>query len=256
MLLKFGSTSRRHFLGLLSGFAAAIYSHFHDALAQGNSTQKIAILNATLEASSQWLKRALITGLAEGGIVAGRDVSLEYFFAEGQQERLPQLAGEIVSRRPAVIVAGGGILPVQAAKAATSTIPIVFTTGVDPVSAGVVESLNRPGRNVTGVLILVHLLDFKRLELLRQLVPSASKIGVVTNPRGMPRQDLSETAARLGVTLEAAEANSPAELDGAFADFANKGVHGVFVGPTRYSSVYANTSLGLLKGMGCLRYTN
>ena len=154
---------------------------------------------------------------------------LEYHFAEGRYERLPELAANLVSRRPAVILAGGGIQPVQAAKGATSTIPIVFTSGVDPVSTGVVASLNRPGGNITGVLILVQQLDIKRAELLREMVPSARVIGMLANPKGMPRQDLTDVVKKLDVELRVADASSEAELDAAFASFAQNGVNAVLV---------------------------
>src|SRR5262249_49590678 len=120
--------------------------------------------------------------LAESGYIEGRDVAIEFRWAQEQYGRLPMLAADLVQRRVAVMAATGAVLSPLAAKAATSTIPIVFTTGSDPVEQGLVPSLARPGGNITGVTSLSRELLAKRLEILRELLPSASTIGLLVNP--------------------------------------------------------------------------
>jgi putative ABC transport system substrate-binding protein len=127
-------------------------------------------------------------GLGETGFIEGRNVAIEFRWAEGQYDRLPALAADLVRRRVAVIVATGGPGPGQAAKAATATIPIVFNSGADPVREGLVASFNRPGGNATGVNVLLSALEGKRLGLLREMVPNAALIAVLLNP-AMPTFD-------------------------------------------------------------------
>ena len=143
-------------------------------------------------------RTAFVQGLKEAGFVEGQNVAIEYRLASNQYDRLPALAADLVGRQVAVFVAVGGNLSAQAAKAATSTIPIIFVIGGDPVAAGLVASLNRPGGNVTGVSWIATALTAKRLDLLHQLVPKAVLIGVLINPKGydedLQRRELQDAA--------------------------------------------------------------
>src|SRR5262245_61711237 len=159
-------------------------------------------------------------GLRENGFIEGGNVAIEYRWAEGQFDRLPAMASDFV-RRHATVIAAFGPSAALAAKAATATIPIVFVTGFDPVRAGLVASLNQPGGNVTGVYLLTGGLEEKRLGLLRELVPQARLIGILTNPRspdGQTQARAVQAAARtVGQQTLLVEAGSDDELDAAFA---------------------------------------
>jgi putative ABC transport system substrate-binding protein len=173
-------------------------------------------------------------GLKDAGYIDGQNVALEFRWANSRPDVLPQLAGELVQKRAAVIVTLGGNAPVLAAKAATTTVPIVFNTGADPVRAGLVASLNRPGGNVTGVSFLVEQLGSKMLGLLHELVPKATKLGYLVNPRNpnTPRQIAeTQTAAQaLRVGLEVVNASQPGDLDRAFATLMEQRVGGLVLG--------------------------
>ena len=162
-------------------------------------------------------------GLKEVGYVEGQNVGIEYRWAEGQYDRLPSLARDLAGRQLAVIFAGGGVAPVLAAKAATSTIPIVFQMGSDPVKAGVVASLNRPGGNVTGVSRMSTAMLPKQLELLRELVPTASVILLLVNPTNPIAEirllEMQEAVHSLGIELHVLRASTEGEIDGAFELF-------------------------------------
>ena len=159
-------------------------------------------------------------GLSESGLVEGKNLVVEFRWARGDFGRLPALAAELVSNRVAVIVAAGGDVSGLAAKAATSTIPIVFGSG-DPIKTGLVASLNRPGGNATGVYILGNALESKRLGLLHELFPSAALFGVLLNPEYPPTtqgaSELRATASTIGQPLTFLNASTDAELDAAFA---------------------------------------
>jgi putative ABC transport system substrate-binding protein len=172
-------------------------------------------------------------GLKEAGFVENQNVTIEYRWADDHVERLPGLAAELLARRVAVLVAGGGTSTALAAKAATTTTPIVFTTGGDPVRAGVVRSLNRPGENITGISALTDALITKRLELLTELVPGASVIGILINPSNPNSQnranDLRAAAQLLGRQIRVVGASSGDELDHAFTAAGEQGVNALVV---------------------------
>src|SRR5271167_2632806 len=163
-----------------------------------------------------------LQGLKEIGYVEGQNVAVEYRWAENQYDRLPALAADLVRRRVAVIVTGSTPAAL-AAKAATTTIPIVFSAGGDPVALGLVASLNRPGANLTGTAILAGELSPKRLQLLRELIPNAARFGVLADPAAPPTQsviaDLQAAARTLGLQLVFVNARTDNDLETAFATF-------------------------------------
>jgi putative tryptophan/tyrosine transport system substrate-binding protein len=174
---------------------------------------------------------ALSAGLAEAGYTEGESVMIEYRWAEGRYDRLPALAAELVRRSVDVIVATGSNAPALAAKAATATVPIVFVTGGDPVAAGLVASLARPGGNVTGISFVASLLVPKRLELLHQLVPEAKAIGALINPSyaeaALQRRELQEAGAALRRPIHILSASDSRGIDAAFASL--EGTDALFV---------------------------
>jgi putative tryptophan/tyrosine transport system substrate-binding protein len=170
----------------------------------------------------QNLVAATLQGLKEAGFTAGQNVAVEFRWADGHYERLPALAEELVKRPVSLIIAAGGSDPGRAAKAATSTIPIVFITAADPIKAGLVANLNRGEGNVTGISMIGSTLEAKRLELLHEMLPQAS-IGVMINP-GYPAanaqaQEVEEAVRRLGIKVAVINVGTPAEMDAAFAKF-------------------------------------
>jgi putative ABC transport system substrate-binding protein len=172
-------------------------------------------------------------GLAETGYIEGQNVAIEYRFADGHYDRLPDLAADLARRRVTVIAACGSSAPGLAAKAATSTIPIVFQTGADPVADGLVASLNRPGGNVTGVSRITVATDPKRLELLHEAVPKAAVIACLINPTS-PRaavqiQQLQGSARSLGLELAIVNASVERDLESAFAVMAKAGATALIV---------------------------
>jgi ABC-type uncharacterized transport system substrate-binding protein len=174
-------------------------------------------------------------GLNETGFVERRNVIVEYRWTDGQVERLPAMAADLVRRKVAVIVTGGGNKSVQTMMAATQTIPIVFTTGADPVAAGVVASLNRPGSNVTGVTLIQIELEPKRLELLRELVPAATKIALVADrndPLGtQARSQATQAAARrLGLEIIILQCGTENEVEQAIAAAVEQRATALYVG--------------------------
>jgi ABC-type uncharacterized transport system substrate-binding protein len=162
----------------IAGFGAAVVARPIAAHAQTKLAPVIGFLGAASQEGYAGFVDGLRQGLKETGFVDGDNVSIVYRWAEGQYDRLPELAADLVSRRVSLIVATGGLPSALAAKHATATIPVVFTLGSDPVKFGVVSSLNRPDGNITGVMLFTYLLDAKRVELIHELVPKAAAIGL------------------------------------------------------------------------------
>jgi ABC-type uncharacterized transport system substrate-binding protein len=204
---------------ILAGLVAGAWPFA--ARAQQKAMPVIGYLGSGSPGPSAPFVAALHQGLGESGYVEGQNVAIEYRYAEGRNDRLPALAADLVGHKVDVIVATGGSAP-RAAKAASPTIPIVFTIGGDPVAAGLVASLNRPGGNVTGVSWLGGELTSKRLELASELVPQARAIALLVNPNS-PQQtervvhDMQEAARAKGVQLLVLNARSESEIDDAFA---------------------------------------
>jgi putative tryptophan/tyrosine transport system substrate-binding protein len=209
---------RRDFLAVLSGTAAAWPLA---ARAQQPAVPVIGALFAVSGAEWEDFMAGFRRGLSESGFVEGRNVGIEYRWADGHFDSLPTMAADLVGRKVSLIFTGGTV-GVRAAKAATQTIPIVFTIGVDPVAAGFVASLNRPGGNVTGVTLISSELAPKRLELLRELVTAATKIALLVNPNNpaslkQETQGVQEAARRLGKEIIVVRAGAENELESAFA---------------------------------------
>jgi len=183
-----------------------------------------------------------LQGLKETGYVEGQNVAVEYRYAENQFDRLPALAADLVRRHVAVIVAVANEAAL-AAKKATITVPIVFTTGGDPVALGLVAALNRPGANVTGIVNLSAELAPKRLQLLRELVPKADRFGALVDPGVAPTQsvvaDLQAGARSLGLQLFVANARTASDLEMAFASFSQQRVGAILIGTSSFFSRHA-----------------
>ena len=174
-----------------------------------------------------------VDGLKAAGFVEGGNVEIAYRWAQGQFNRLPELAAELVQKQVALIVTMGGNVAALAAKQATSTVPIVFLTGDDPVATGLVESLNRPGGNVTGVTWLAGELGAKNLELMSELVPTATTIGVLVNPKRptveAQLENARAAAKAIGKTLLVLKASQKGDIDQAFAEIAQARIEALFV---------------------------
>jgi putative tryptophan/tyrosine transport system substrate-binding protein len=191
------------------------------ARAQQPPVPVIGYLNGASAAQFPHLLAAFRKGLNETDYIEGRNVTMEYRYADGQYDRLPALAADLVSRRVSVIVATAGTPTIRAAKAATSTIPIVFVIGGDPVMFGIVASLNRPGGNITGITLVASDIAAKRLGLLLELVPTAAVIGVLANPNNPISEpqiaDLQAAASTLGRQLLVLKASTETDFAAAFA---------------------------------------
>ena len=179
--------------------------------------------------------RGFRQGLKEAGFVEGEDVAIEYRWAENQVDRSPVLAAELVRRKVAVIATSGGPAPALAAKAATTTIPIVFLAADDPVRRGLVASLARPGGNLTGVNFYNNELAAKQLELLRELVPGAARVAALVNPANatiaeLTLRDVEGAARAMGVQIQVVRASTSREIDAAFATFVRERPDALFVG--------------------------
>jgi putative ABC transport system substrate-binding protein len=206
--------------------------------AQQPAMPVIGFMSARSPEDSVHLLEAFSRGLKEGGFVEGKTAAIEFRWARGDYSRLPTLAADLVSRQVAVIVAAGGDPSGLAAKAATTTIPIVFGIGGDPVKAGLVESFSRPGGNVTGVTLLTSLMEPKRLGLLRDLAPGVSVMGALVNPDFPPAalqlQQIEEAARGIGQRIVIAKASNDDALETAFASLVQQGAGVLLVASDPY----------------------
>jgi putative ABC transport system substrate-binding protein len=213
---------RREFITLLGGATAWPLA----VRAQQPATPRIGFLHSASPEPLQHILVGLRRGLQEGGFVEGQNVSIEYQWARGQNERLPELATDLVRRQPSVIVAGGGELAARAAKAATAVIPIVFTTAGDPVKFGLVASLNRPGGNLTGIVTFTSVVETKKFGLLKEMVPKATAISMLINPK-YPRAEpdaieVGAAAKSVGCKLNVSRVSDPREVEAIFAALAQQ----------------------------------
>jgi putative tryptophan/tyrosine transport system substrate-binding protein len=224
---------RREFISLL-GAAGAVWPLA--AHAQQPAMPVIGFLNAVSADGFTERLRAFRQGLKDTGYVEGENVAIEYRWAENHMDRLPTLATDLVHRQVAVITATGGSAPAVAAKAATTTIPVVFGSPEDPVKLGLVASLNRPGGNLTGINFFTAELVAKQLGLLRELVPQAVRVAVLINPANAARAESTvretETAARaMGLQTQIFKASSSREINAIFATFLRERPDALFVAP-------------------------
>ena len=222
--------NKREFITLLGGAAAWPFA----AHAQ-QPMPVIGFLNPTSLDSNVDFLRAFRQGLKEAGYVEGENVAIEYRWAENQIDRLPALAADLVRRQVAVIATTGATAAASAAKAATTRIPIVFLTGADPVREGLVPSLARPDGNLTGINLLTSELTAKRLELLRELVPAATRVAVLVNPAGPAPEttlrDVEAAARAMGLQIQVLNAGTSGEINAAFASLVRERPDALFVGP-------------------------
>ena len=225
--MQFDLLRRREFIMLLGGAAWPLAAR---------AQQPMPVVGFLLIASASSTKdetEGFRRGLRETGHTEAQNVLIEYRWAEAQYDRLPGLVADLIHRGVAVIAAGGSAAPALAAKAATSTIPVVFQTGSDPVQDGLVATMNRPGGNVTGVSRMAVTLEAKRLELLHELIPNATVIAFLINPEN-PRaelqvQQMQEAARKLGLSVQVARASTEQELDVAFANMVQQQVGALLV---------------------------
>src|SRR5262245_20980903 len=220
---------RREFITLLGGAAAWPLA----ALAQQPAMPVIGFLFTTSPDTNRDRLRAFQRGLKESGFVEGENVAIAYRSAEGQYDRMPALAADLVRRQVGVICATGEA-SASAAKAATTTIPVVFLVAADPVNLGLVASISRPDGNVTGINFVSGELASKLLELLRELVPGAVRLSVLVNPNsaltGTTLKDLEAAAQVMGLQIQVLRASTSREIDAAFAGFARERPDALFVG--------------------------
>jgi putative tryptophan/tyrosine transport system substrate-binding protein len=226
--------NRRSFIMLLGSAAAAWPLAVH---AQQQPMPVVGFLHYASATTLVHLAEAVRLGLKEGGYIEGQNVAIEYRWAEGHYDRLPALAADLVRRQVTVITAGGAVAA-QAAKEATAAIPIVFTSGADPIASGLVKGLSRPGANLTGVSLLAAEMGAKRLELICDLLPKARTVAMMINPT-FPGAESEmaqvEVAGRkIGIQIHGAKATSPGNIDAALAAFSQLHVDAFIVGADGY----------------------
>ena len=221
---------RRAFIALLCG-AAAVWPFV--VRAQQTAMPVVGFLHSASPGPFASAVVAFRQGLSETGFTEGQNVAIEYRWAEGQYDRLPALAADLIRRQVTVIAAIAGNAPAQAAKAATTSIPIVFVSGGDPVSAGLIASLNRPGGNVTGVSWIATALVPKQLELLRRSARNPAVIGALVNPtypdHNLQLHELQEAGATIGQQIDVVRAGTARDIDTAFASLVQRGAGALIV---------------------------
>jgi putative ABC transport system substrate-binding protein len=228
---------RREFITLLGGAAAASSVSWPlTARAQQRAMPVVGLLQSTTATVFVYRVAAFRQGLAEAGFVEGRNVAIEFRYGEGRLDALPGLASDLVRRGVSAIVTNGASLP--AAKAATSTIPIVFVGGADPVEAGYVTNLSRPDGNVTGVSFVANTLEPKRLELLHELVAKTAVVAVLLDPSTSTYEaqskDITAAARALGRQIVIVKSGKQSEIDAAFATIVQAGAGALFVGTSAF----------------------
>jgi putative ABC transport system substrate-binding protein len=225
--MQLAQLKRRNFISLLGGAAAWPF-----AVSAQSSVPVIGFLNSLSPAETSHVVDAFRQGVALAGLVEGASVRFEYLYAEGVYQRLPEMAAEFVRRNVGVIAAGAPPAAL-AAKAATTTIPIVFVVGFDPVKAGLAASYNRPGGNATGVCLVTSTLGQKRLELILELIPRARTIGMIVNPTfpdtAIEVQDVQTAATANGRQLRIFNASTAAEIDRALVLVKEQGADALIV---------------------------
>src|SRR2546430_1662237 len=241
---------RRDFITLIGGAGTWPLT----AQAQQPAMPVIGYLSARSPEDTAHLVPVFRRGLAENGYVEGQTVTIEYRWALGQPERLPAMAAELVRRPVDVLASTGGESAALAAKAATSTIPIAFIIGGDPVKLGLAASYNRPGGNATGINILTSTLEPKRLGLLHELVPQAATIGVLFNPNFPPFEDqirdAQEAARAVGVQIHVLRASTDREIDAAFETDAQQRIAALAVGADPFFDTRREKLVALAAGHG------
>jgi len=218
------------------------------ARAQQSAMPAVGFLNTVSAVPFARMADGFRQGLQEVGYAEGQNVTIEYRWAEGHIDQLPALAMDLVSRQVAVIAATGGPAAGLAAKAATSTIPIVFVSGADPVKAGLIANFNRPGGNITGISPLSSALGSKRLEILHTLVPKATAIGILVNPNydaAAQVHDAHAAADAIGLQVRILNASSVADIDAAFASIKQQAINALFVANDPYLDSHRDQIIAL-----------